>query len=377
MSNAPVHSDPRHGARPHRRWFRLAAAVSGMTLALTACGGGGGSGSGSGSSSSASAKIGLVPGGPNVYFTPWQAAATAAQKDFGIHQVSFVVPPTPTFEPTVEINTLNSLVSEGYNGLAVFPDGATALAPEYQRITSRNIPVIDLAGCTQQPTPALFCLATDVEASAYQETEVLIKAMGGHGNIAFLTGLLTDANTILREDGVKKAVDSSGGKVKLIQVVSNIDTPSAAPPAIESLLASKGDQIQGMLSTDYYPSVAAAGILTKNPQYRHIIFIGQDNDPSVMNAIASHAIYGTMYQNSYGQGYLAAYMLNKMVTGHCKVNPKAPFKSTPQTNHFIDSGYFFVGQNDVQQYLNKPENIPASTKKIMGQMSSYLTCPSK
>lgn len=368
----------RTSAARRRGAIALKVAAGGGVLALVLAGCGSSTPNAAGGSPSAStAKIALVPGGPNVYFKPWQAAGAAAQSKFGIKQVTYQVPPTPTFEPTVEINTLNSLVSKGFNALAVFPDGATALQPEYQRITGRNIPIIDLAGCTKTPTPALFCLATDVQASAYQETKVLIKAMGGHGNIAFLTGLLTDANTILREDGVKKAVNETNGAVKLVQIVSNIDTPSAAPPAIESLLASKGGQIQGMLSTDYYPSVAAASILSKNPQYRHILFIGQDNDPTVMNAIASHAIYGTMYQNSYGQGYLAAYMLNKIVSDHCTVNPNAPFKTTPQTNHFIDSGYFFVGQNDVQQYLGKPEDIPSTTQKLMSQMFQYLKCPSK
>jgi len=60
------------------------------------------------------------------------------------------------------------------------------------------------------------------------------------GKIAFLTGLLTDANTALREQGVNQAIADSGGKVKLAQLVSNIDSPSSAPPAVESLLASKG-----------------------------------------------------------------------------------------------------------------------------------------
>ena len=93
----------------------------------------------------------------------------------------------------------------------------------------------------------------NVKASATYETQVLEKAMGGSGSIAFLTGLLTDGNTALREQGVNQAITASGGKVKLAQLVSNIDSASAAPPAVESLLASKGSTLNGMLSTDYYP----------------------------------------------------------------------------------------------------------------------------
>lgn len=319
-------------------------------------------------------KIALVPGGPNVYFAPWAQAAKAASKKLGV-TVSYVVPPTPTFEPSVETSTIDSLVAKGYNAFAIFPDGEASIKPVYSRLAARGIPIIDLAGCTTDPTPAKLCFATNVRASAQYEVGVLAKAMGGKGNIAFLTGLLTDANTVQREDGVKAGVKASKGKVKLVQVVSNIDSPSAAPPAVESLLASKGSSLNGMLSTDYYPSVAAASILSKNQQFRHVLFIGQDNDPSVMSAIEKHDIYGTMYQNSYGQGYVAAEWLYKMLADGCTVSGKAPFIDAEGTKHFVDSGYFFVGQSQVKKYIGKLESIPQNTKKVLGETSKFLACP--
>ena len=319
-------------------------------------------------------KIALIPGGPNVYFAPWAAAAKAESKALGV-TVSYVVPPTPTFDPSVEISTVDSLVAKGYNAFAIFPDGEASIIPLYTRLKARGIPVIDLAGCTSDPTPALLCFATNVEASAKYETQVLTKAMGGKGKIAFLTGLLTDANTALREAGVTQGVAASHGKVKLVQVVSNIDSPSAAPPAVESLLASKGSQLTGMLSTDYYPSVAAASVLSKNAQFRHILFIGQDNDPTVMKALEKGYIYGTMWQNSYGQGVVAAQWLYKMLANGCSVKSNAPFTKVGKTSHFINSGYFFVGKKDAAKYAKGMENIPATTKQVLGETSKFLACP--
>jgi ribose transport system substrate-binding protein len=320
-------------------------------------------------------KIALVPGGPNVYFAPWGAAAKAESKALGV-TVSYVVPPTASFDPSVEMSTIESLVAKGYNAFAIFPDGEASIIPLYNRLKARGIPVIDVAGCTSDPTPALMCFATNVEASAKDETEVLTKAMGGKGNIAFLTGLLTDANTALREDGVKAGVAETNGAVKLAQVVSNIDSPSAAPPAVESLLASKGSDLNGMLSTDYYPSVAGASVLSKNDQFRHILFIGQDNDPTVMKGIADHYVYGTMWQNSYGQGVVAAEWLYKMLADGCTVNAKAPFTTMGKTARFVNSGYSFVGQKDAAEQVGKMESIPSVTKQVLGETDKYLTCPS-
>jgi ribose transport system substrate-binding protein len=319
-------------------------------------------------------KIALIPGGPNVYFAPWAAAAAAESKALGV-TVSYVVPPTPTFDPSVEMSTIESLVAKGYNAFAIFPDGEASIVPLYNRLRARGIPIIDIAGCTSDPTPALLCFATNVEASAKYETEVLSKAMDGKGNIAFLTGLLTDANTALRDDGVKAGVDETQGKVNLVQVVSNIDSPSAAPPAVESLLASKGSDLTGMLSTDYYPSIAAASVLSGNAQFRHILFIGQDNDPTVMNALTNGYIYGTMWQNSYGQGVVAAQWLYKILADGCKVNPNAPFTKLGSTAHFIDSGYLFVGKDTAKQYAGGMENIPATTAKVLKETNAVLSCP--
>ena len=355
-------------------------------LGVAACSSSGGSSSGSTTSGGSKAaagktvpkskiKIAIVAGGPNVYFTTWGQVAQTMSKQLGV-TVTYVVPPTPTYDPSVEVSTIDSLVAQGYNAFAVFPDGESAIKPTYQRLISRGIPVFDLAGCTTDPTPALLCYATDVKASATYETQVLEKAMGGHGNIAFLTGLLTDANTALREQGVNQAIAASGGKVKLAQLVSNIDSPSSAPPAVESLLAAKGSGLNGMLSTDYYPSVAAASTLSSDPQFRHVLFIGQDNSPTVMNAIENRDIYGTMFQNDYGQAQVAITWLDDMLSKGCTVNPNGPFTPIPgPTSHFINSGYSLVSQANISQFINKPENIPSNTAQVLAETSKFLSCP--
>jgi ribose transport system substrate-binding protein len=247
------------------------------------------------------AKLALVAGGPNVFFDPWGESATTAKAQYQIPTVDYVVPPTQTFETAVQITTLNGLVSQGYNGLAVFPDGAEAIRPTYQRIAASGVSIVDITGCSKQPTAALFCVATDVRQAAYEQAKLVIAKMGGQGNLVFLAGEPTDPNTIQREDGINQAIGETNGAVKLLQVVAGIDSPAAATPAIQSLLAGSADQIDGIVSTSYYPSVAGAEIWQNNPQYRRIVFAAADNSPQVMQAIQSGAIYGSMFQDPLGQ----------------------------------------------------------------------------
>ena len=156
-------------------------------------------------------------------------------------------------------------------------------------------------------------------------------AANGHGRTRqhrFLTGLsLTRTRRCASRASSRRS--PLGGKVKLAQIVSNIDSASLAPPAVESLLASKGSTLNGMLSTDYYPSIAAASIVTSDPQFRHVLFIGQDNNPTVMNAIANHDIYGTMYQNDYGQADVAITWLDNILAKGCTVSPNGPLPPFP------------------------------------------------
>lgn len=379
---SPSPTSPGSGRRRSR--YVLAAGLA-ATFGLTACSGGTAATSPSGGAAAASsggaaskpakpAKIALVPGGPNVYFAPWEKSAADAMSQFQIGQVDYVVPPTQTFETSVQIGTLNSLTSKGYNGLAVFPDGATAMQPTYQRVAARGVSIIDLAGCTKQPTPALFCLATDVTAAAKEQTRLVIEKMGGKGNIVFLAGQPTDANTVQRQHGVEAAIAETGGAVKLLQVVSNIDSPTAAAPAIQSLLAGKADQINGVISTSYYPSVAGAEIWSKNPQYQRIVFAAADNAPEVMAAVKSGAIFGTMWQNSSGQGLTASFMLNKIISGGCTVKDSGPWKTSELTNRLIDSGYQFVTKENVATYDGKPYGLPDVTTKLLEKAPQYLTC---
>jgi len=195
--------------------------------------------------------------------------------------------------------------------------------------------------------------------------------MGGHGNIVHVTGFLVDPNTKLRMDAVKKAVAETHGRVKLIQTVADIDAVGPANKAIGSLLAAKANQIDGIVGSAYIPSQVAAQDL-RNLGNKRIKMVGIDDAPQVVSGIKDGYVAGTMLQNPYGQAYLATYALNLIVKDGCKVNPKAPFKKTPQTSKFIDSGTLFVNEKTIQHYnalrVKLTQQILKSFKK------TYFVC---
>lgn len=316
------------------------------------------------------AKVALVPGGPHPYFAPWEQAAADAKADFGLVDALYAVP--DKWDVDVQNQLIQSLVVRGFNAFVIFPGDANATGATVDQLFAEKIPVIAGAGCITDPSDTLFCLATDVGASAYQGTTKLIEAMGGSGKIVHLTGYLVDPNTQLRIDAVKRAVADAGGNVEVIQTIADIDDAEAATEAVNNLFAARADEIDGIITTAYQPTVAAAkGLETLGGN--RIKMVGIDDDPSVLDAIRTGVITGTMAQNPYGQGFLGAYVLDKVVSYGCSIAADAPFLKTEQTNRFVDSGTLFISKDNVETYKDELVALTKKLEKTLGE--NYLSCP--
>jgi len=338
------------------RGTAMGVAALGISLALTL------------SALASDNKIALIPGGPHPYFAPWAQAAADAKKDFGIAAVDFKVP--TDWKLNLQTELIESLAAQGYTAFGIFPGDAVGINSTISELKGNNIPAAALAGCAQDPTDAVFCLGTDVYNSAYLGTKELIKAMGGSGNIVHFTGLFADSNTQLRIKAVEDAVAETGGKVKLVQTIADIDSPQPADEKINAYLASQGAKTDGIISTAWIPSVVGSTSL-RNIGDKRIKMVAIDHDPIVLAAIKDGFINGTMLQNPYGQAYLGSYVLDKVLNG-CKFKDNAPFAKTAQTARFIDTGTLFIGADQVDKYV---DGLKALTDQLRAKLDSdYLSC---
>ncbi len=348
------------GVQTIRRGVRTAGWVAAaLTLILT--GYGGPHAWAKGVAAGDKTKLAVVPGGPHPYFAPMPGATQAAKQAFNLTAATYRVPPTFTLND--ENQVIESLAAQGYNAFAIFPDDAVGTNSTIAELAGRGIPTAEIGACTKQPTQAKFCLATDVYTAAYQGAKDVIRAIGGHGKIVHLTGLLIDPNTTLRRQGVAKAVAETHGAVKLVQTVGDIDAPGPADNAVHSLLAAQGNSIDGIVTTAYNPAVAAAKALGESKD-THIKLIAIDADPIVLKAIQNGYAAGTIEQNPYGQAYIAAYALDLMVNHGCRMKATAPFK--------IDSGTVFVTRANVGHFI---KDVQAYTNGLQRRFKQqYMTC---
>jgi ribose transport system substrate-binding protein len=305
-------------------------------------------------------KIALIPGGAHPYFQPWKDVAATAKTELKLGDVTFNE--TSGWDQTKQNDVIKSLAAQGYNAFGVFGVSPENINSTFEDLKRQGFAVASLASCPAGDVDkADFCLSTDVGEAAYKAAKAAIDAIGGKGTIVHLTGNKVDSNTQRRIAGVQKAVDETAGKVKVIQTITDIDTDlQSAQKAVADLLAAKGKQISGIVTTAYNPAVAAAeGVKqTKLP----IKVIAIDDDKTILAGIKDGAVAGTVVQNPVGQASVGSYALMRL-SGGCTV-------STPGV--VIDSGSFVVSKTNVDTY--ETERQAKTTELRTAFDSQYLVC---
>lgn len=323
-------------------------------LVVAACGG-----SPAGGGGKTAASVAIVPGGPHPYFEPMRQAIVDAKTDFNLSKGTFAVP--TDWKQDLQNQLLTSLAAQGYDGFGIFPTDGNAANGIVSQLAAKSYPVIAVGGCVHEPTKTQFCLATDVGASAYTGAKAAIQAMGGKGVLLHGTGLLTDPNTVLRVDAVKKAVAETNGAVTLITLTDIDKDAQTADTAINQALAAHKN-ITGIVTSAYNPTVAAAKALRTLGDKR-IKMVGIDDDPVTLQAVKDGFLIGTMGQNPYGQAYIAADAINQIHLG-CKKKSGAPY--------FIDSGTLLINADKVATYK---DDFKTLTKNIATSFKDkYLSC---
>ena len=261
------------------------------------------------------ADFALVQAVVNPYYASWPQAAEDASKDFGIN-VEIGSP--QDFDQVQQDAVVNSFVAKGIAGMAIQPVDAVAGAETVKRVVATGAPVVGVAACAElEGTGAVMCINNALGESAYEATKLVCTTIGGKGNIVHLDGQLADKNTAARAAGVDKAL-AEMPDCKLLQRITDINSAEASRNAVSSLLASKGDEVDGIVSGAYNPSVAVAKEFTQRQENR-IKAVLVDDDKVVLDAVKAGYVLASRVSNPYMLAYLGANAL-KLAAAGCKWN---------------------------------------------------------
>jgi ribose transport system substrate-binding protein len=246
---------------------------------------------------------------------------------------------------------VQALSTQGYRGFSLYPGDPAGANGLFKLLKGRGQQVVAYGAEPALPTPAAFTVATDIKGAAMTAAEELIRLMGGRGKILNLLEAVTDVNTRKRDEGIREVVARHPG-VEIVQTLSDMIQMGEATTKIQSALAARAGEIDGIIATGFNPTVAAAAILTewhKDPRHKRIRFIGIDTDPTVIRAIRAGAIDATIAQNPFGHGYLSCAILKLMSEGWA---PRRDYQ-------FINAGLAVVTRANLDTYSADIRGITA------------------
>jgi ribose transport system substrate-binding protein len=306
-------------------------------------------------------RVAIVPGGPHPYFLPMEPGLADSVAAHGLGESAFRAP--SEWDLQAQNQLLNSMAAQGFNAFGIFPGDANATNAIMSELAAAGFPIMAIAGCVTEPTDAAFCFGTDVGESAYLGTKALIEAIGGEGKIIHGSGYLVDPNTQIRIQAVERAVAETDGAVELVEHLADIDDQESADEKINSFLAARGEEIDGIVTSAYVPSTVSATALRTIGDGR-IRMVGIDDDPIVLDAIRDGIIDGTMAQNPYGQAFVGSQVLAMLAHG-CTPTEDAPY--------FVSSGTLLISADNLETY---GEDLKALTAQISEEFpGTYLDCP--
>jgi len=299
---------------------------------------------------------------PHPYITEVQSGAATAEKDFGTRIYKMV---GQEWSQDNESLNVEALSTKGHKAFSIYPGDAAGANGLFAALKRKGQLVVAYGAEPALPTPASFTVATDIKGAAMAACEELIRLMGDKGNILNVLETVTDINTRKRDEGINEVV-AKHPNVKIIQTIADMTQVSEATNKIQSALAARGGEIDGIITTGYNPTIAAAAILTewhKDASHKRIKFVGIDTGPTVIQAIRDGSIDATVAQNPFGHGYISCTILKLMLDGWKPV----------KDYQFINAGIVFVNKGNIDTY---PKEVRKITDGIVADLKTkYLTPP--
>jgi ribose transport system substrate-binding protein len=299
---------------------------------------------------------------PHPYVTEVRSGVERFEQETGLRVAKVVGQQWTQDNENVNVEALST---KGHKAFSVYPGDPAGANALFAQLRDRGQLVVAYGAEPDLPTPVPFTVATDIKAAAMTAAEKLIEFMGGRGRILNVLEMVTDINTKKRDEGIKEVVARHPG-VEIVQTISDMSQVSEAVTKIQSALAARMDEIDGIITTGYNPTIAAASVLTEwhgDPGHKRIRFIGIDTGPTVLQAIRGGAIDATIAQNPPGHGYLSVRLLGLMLEGW---TPRSPYQ-------FIDAGIVIVTKDNIDTYAAEVRKI---TDGIAAELrTKYLRPP--
>jgi ribose transport system substrate-binding protein len=293
----------------------------------------------------------IVYKGVHPWYDPCGEGFQAAAAKIGGIKARIAAPTTWSGEAQAKM--LEDLIAEGVDGIAVAVYDVGALTPVINEAMKRGIPVITYDAGADRSNQIMF-IGTDNPDAGRLQGEAFVKQMNSRGKYLIFVQDLVSQNVKERVEGIRSVTKKHPEMVEVTSEQSTQYDMQTGLQRAEDLLNTYPD-LTGVVDTGMDGVSAMFRTLKeKGTAPGKLKVIGWTTLPDVYKGVKEGFITGTMRQNPYAMGYLAAYGLKYYLDG------KRP------TRKFFNSGIVLATQDTI-------DVVDAGNKAKLPKMLSEFT----
>lgn len=290
-------------------------------------------------------RIGVLGKSVHPYWDVVRLGMEDAAKKLGV-EATFFVPPTEDVPKQVE--TLETWISMGFNGISFAPSDPDAVVPVIKKAMDKGIYCISQD--TDAPKSARLCyIGTGNYAAGKIAGKKMAEVLNGKGKVAVCTGSLTAMNSLERMQGFRDAV-AEYPDIRIVEpiLVDNEDTAKAVELAETALL--NNPDLTGFFGVYAFNGPSAAKAVKSAGKVGKVHIIAFDTTDEHLFMINEGLIDAAIGQRQYFMGYLSVVVLRDMI----QAGKDATLMLMPKTgtgDTIIDTGVDIVTKDNLADYV--------------------------
>jgi len=267
----------------------------------------------------------------------WQTLKSGAEEAARQHPDVELAVLAPEREINIDqqVSIIEDQILKKVSALAVVPGGVSETTPVLDKAKAAGIPVLIVDNDTPWPGKLSY-IGTDNRVGGKLAGDAIVKALGGHGKVAIIRGVLGVASHEDRVAGFRDAIAGAPG-IELVTIQPANSERALGLTVMENILTSNPD-LNAVFATNDQMALGAMEAVAAQKLTGKFFVVGFDAGKEAVRAVKAGQIYAVVAQYPANMGKQAVEAAIKAIKGE-------PIEKV------IDTGTALVTKENADEFL--------------------------
>lgn len=244
----------------------------------------------------------------------WQTLKSGAEEEARQHPDVELAVLAPEREINIDqqVSILEDQILKKVSALCVVPGGVSETTPVLDKAKAAGIPVLIVDNDTPWPGKLSY-IGTDNRVGGKLAGDSIVKALGGHGKVAIIRGVLGVASHDDRVAGFQDALAGAPG-IQIVTIQPANSERALGLTVMENILTSNPD-LNAVFATNDQMALGAMEAVAAQKLTGKILVVGFDAGQEAVRAVKAGQIYAVVAQYPANMGKQAVEAAIKAIKG--------------------------------------------------------------